>query len=63
MQTAYIVLSGISDLALLVFIFLWGFDFARKDRPKNARKHHYAWYTLASLAATFVFMFLSGAGK
>ncbi|GEO74356.1 hypothetical protein FD30_GL000118 [Levilactobacillus namurensis DSM 19117] len=63
MQTAWYVLSGIADLALLVFIFLWAFDYARLDKSKVKHKRHYGLCTFASLAATIVFMLLSGAGK
>ncbi|KJW12654.1 hypothetical protein VC81_08180 [Levilactobacillus spicheri] len=63
MHTALVVLSGIADLALLVFIFLWGFDYARLDKSQVKHKRHYGLCTFASLAATIVFMLLSNAGK
>ena len=63
MQTTLYVLSGLGELALLVFIFLWGFDYARLDKSKIKHKRHYGLYTFISLAATITLMLLSGAGK
>jgi hypothetical protein len=58
LHTLLTIFSGISDLALIVLIFAWGFDFARKDRTK-ANKHHYGIWTLTAMLATAVFMFLA----
>ncbi|GAW99064.1 hypothetical protein [Secundilactobacillus mixtipabuli] len=62
MQTLWYILSGLSDFILLILVFVWGFDFARKDRSK-AHKHHYGLWTLCSMMATFIFMMLAGSGK
>ena len=61
-QNLWYALSGISDLALLILVFVWGFNFARLDQTK-AHKHHYGLWTLTSLAATVLFMLLAGSGK
>lgn len=59
MQNILYVLSGISDLSLIVLIFLWGFDFARKEKPKH--NHHYGLWTLATLMVTVVLMMAASA--
>ncbi|MFD1124874.1 hypothetical protein ACFQ22_05770 [Lentilactobacillus raoultii] len=59
MQNILYVLSGISDLSLIVLIFLWGYDYARKEKP--AHNHHYGLWTLAMLAVTVVLMFAAEA--
>ncbi|EEI25527.1 hypothetical protein [Lentilactobacillus hilgardii] len=48
-------------MSLIVLIFLWGFDYARKEKPKH--NHHFGLWTLATLALTVVLMFVAGAGK
>ncbi|MCT3398829.1 hypothetical protein [Lentilactobacillus hilgardii] len=61
MQNILYILSGISDVSLIVLIFLWGFDYARKEKLKH--NHHFGLWTLATLALTVVLMFAAGAGK
>ncbi|GEP24394.1 MAG: hypothetical protein ABF679_00805 [Lentilactobacillus diolivorans] len=63
MSTFLYVLSGISDLCLLVLIFAWGFDYARKDRSKIKHKRHYGLWALVSLVLTVVLMLMAGSGQ
>ncbi len=59
MQNILVILSGVADLSLIVLIFAWGYEFARKDKPK--RNHHFGLWTLATLILTVVLMLAAGA--
>ncbi|EHO53061.1 hypothetical protein [Lentilactobacillus kisonensis] len=61
MQTLLHVLSGITDLLIIVFIFAWMYEFARKDQTK--RNHHFGWWTLVAIAVTAGLMYLAGSLK
>ncbi|GHP13544.1 hypothetical protein YK48G_09690 [Lentilactobacillus fungorum] len=58
MQTFLHVLSGITDLLIIVFIFSWMYEFARKDQTKP--NHHFGWWTLAAIIVTGGLMYLAG---
>ncbi|WP_283680070.1 hypothetical protein [Lentilactobacillus sp. Marseille-Q4993] len=58
MHNLLVTVSGICDVLLLVFLFLWIFEFARIDKQPS-QKRHYGPIVLILLVATAGLMYVA----
>ncbi|EHL98504.1 hypothetical protein FEZ41_05425 [Lentilactobacillus parafarraginis] len=61
MKTALYILSGISDVMIIVFIFMAMYEFARKDQTKP--NHHFGWWAIFCIALTFGLLVLASPSR
>ncbi|MCW4399475.1 MULTISPECIES: hypothetical protein [Lentilactobacillus] len=57
MTTMLYVLSGITDLLIIAFIFMAMYEFARKDQTK--RNHHFGIWAIVCVFVTFGLLMLT----